>query len=344
MPPTAATGLDSRTGIRLPITILGGCIVALTLGATLTRDGVAGSGDAARRALERMSWAAQHLNYDGDFVYRSADSPETMAMRIVHRGGPDGERERLVALNGVPREVLRDGEKVTCYLPDDREVWQSQSSPRPLTHARAFEGNGGPGPAYRLATRPGGRVAGRHTDRVEVRPADQYRYGYRLWLDRGTGLLLKSELVDEHGDALEVIVYTRIEVLDTIPDSLLESENTAQGYTWYRSGDDASGTGAPTEPDWNMWLPAGFEPRDYASHPAAESRAEGEHLVFSDGLATVSVFIEERRGAEARHLTGLDRMGAVNAYGTAVDEVQITVVGEVPAATVEKIARSVTRR
>ncbi|MDX1432464.1 MAG: MucB/RseB C-terminal domain-containing protein [Gammaproteobacteria bacterium] len=345
MPPALPTHPVLPPGKRFPLTrATAGCVLVVVLATGVGAEALAGSASEARRLLERMTSATRNLNYDGDFVYRRADSVETMAMRIIHRRGPDGERERLVALNGVPREVLRDGEKVTCYLPDDREVWQSRSEPRPLTHARAFEGNGGPGPSYALSTRRGTRVAGRQTDLVEVRPRDEYRYGYRLWVDRETGLLLKSELVDAAGKALEIIVYTRLQVLDEIPDRLLEPENSAEGYTWYRSGDKAAGADAQTGPAWQAWLPSGFEQRDYARDAMPKSQAVVEHLVFSDGLASVSVFIEERRGTGAEHLSGLERMGAVNAYGTTIDGVQVTVVGEVPAVTVEKIGKSLSRR
>ncbi|NNG11861.1 MAG: hypothetical protein HKM88_01280, partial [Halobacteria archaeon] len=52
----------------------------------------------------------------------------------------------------------------------------------------------------------------------------------------------------------------------------------------------------------------------------------------------------ESLSSDGAAFTGLSGMGAMNAFGAIVDGHQVTVVGEVPALTVEMMARSVAAR
>ncbi len=293
----------------------------------------------AQRWLQRVSEAATTLNYDGTFVYRNGDWMESM--RIIHRADPRGSRARMVSLSGEAREVIRDANRVTCILPDSRSVLVSKSKPRGVTGFSVFSPRGAFTSHYALELRPGERVAGRDTRLLTVMPRDRFRYGYRLSVDEATGFLLKSELVDAEGRPLEQIVYTTLELPPSIPDALLEPSVSGEGYTWFLPGEPPP---ASRESDWQVgWVPPGFEMRDRATDPALVGRMPVEHLVYTDGLASVSVFIEHLDSAGER-LEGLSRMGAVNAFGTMVDGFQVTAVGEVPGATVERIGRSVARR
>ena len=265
------------------------------------------------------------------------------SMRIIHLATPNGERERMFSLTGAAREVLRDSEKVTCILPDNQSVVVTKSRPRSVT-LRVFHPREGFARHYSLTSQPGARVAGRKTAFIKVTPKDEYRYGYRLWLDRVTGLLLKSELVGDADRALEQIVYTDIKIPATIPPELLEPAISGEGYTWYT--DDGSQTTATrdTSSDWAVgWLPDGFEMSERMVDPASPSKTPAEHLVYSDGLASISVFIE-RVSSAAEPIEGHSNMGAMNAYGRVHGDHQITVVGEVPGITVERVADSIQRR
>lgn len=340
MPGGLGASVPGRLLGRLPCRLLGGLLCAL-----LGNSAVAGeTSENPQQSLDRMTRAAQTLNYDGIFVY--SNGAKMQSMRIIHRSGEEGERERLVALSGAAREVLRDRERVTCILPDSQSVVVAKSRPRQFPHSKLFDSETGFARFYIMSVRHGGRIAGRHTRMVVVEPRDQFRYGYRLWLDRDTDLLLKSELVDENGDVAEQLVYTNIELPESIPDALLEPEVSGAGYTWYRDEDGGSGDASRSaaEPGWYpAWLPEGFAMSEHAMDPILASRDPVEHLVFSDGLASLSVFIE-RLDTAAKPLDGLDSMGAVHAYGSMVEDFQITVVGEVPAATVTRVAGSITRR
>ena len=312
----------------------------------LTNASLAGEApEDPKLSLDRMARAAQSLNYDGTFVYRNGATMQSM--RIIHRSSSEGERERLVALSGAAREVVRDREHVTCFLPDRQSVVVAKSRPQEFPHSKLFATGTGFDKYYSLRIRRGERIAGRHTAMLSVSPHDRFRYGYRLWMDDDSGLLLKSELIDEHGEIVEQLVYTNIELPESIPDELLKPDASGAGYTWYRDEQTeapAPKTGAGAEPHWYPgWLPDGFALREHARDSILESRDPVEHLVFSDGLASISVFIE-RLDTASQPLDGLDSMGAVNAFGSMVDDLQITVVGEVPAATVERIAASIARR
>lgn len=299
------------------------------------------SGKSASEWLEKMAQAAHTLNYDGTFVYRNGDRIESM--RIIHRASPDGGRERMYSLTGAAREVLRDSKKVICILPDNRSVVVAKSRPRSVA-LRVLDPEEGFAKHYLLSMREGERVAARNTVKILVNPRDDYRYGYRLWLDRVTGLLLKSELVGDSGRALEQIVYTDLKLPADIPDALLEPAISGEGFTWYR--DDASQDYSPPDSgnDWSVgWLPEGFHMSDRVFDPTSLSRMPVEHLVYSDGLASLSVFIETL-GSASERLEGHSNMGAINAYGRVLGDFQITVVGEVPSITVERVADSVAPR
>ncbi len=317
-PPASA---DSLLRGQSPATVWLSALSGL-LCVVFTNTSVAGEiSGSPQQSLARMARAAQTLNYDGTFVYRNGATMQSM--RIIHRFDDEGERERLVALSGAAREVIRDRERVTCILPDRQSVVVAKSRPRTFPYSKLFEPGTGFSRFYALSAERGERVAGRHTQLVTVDPHDRFRYGYRLWMDRDLGLLLKSELIDEQGEIVEQLVYT-----------------------WYNDdrSESVMASAANSEPGWYPgWLPEGFELSDVARDPILASRDPVEHLVFSDGLASVSVFIEQLDAA-SEPLAGLDTMGAVNAYGRMVEDYQITVVGEVPAVTVERVSRSIVRR
>lgn len=334
---TLPTGADAALARVIPA---GALLWALLVQAALAGE----TPTTAQQSLERMARAAQALNYDGTFVY--SNGTDMQSMRIIHRSDADGERERLVALSGAAREVLRDRERVTCILPDRQSVVVARSRQREFPHSKLLESDSGFVRFYTLSMTHGERIAGRQTELVTVQPRDRFRYGYRLWMDRDTGLLLKSELIDENGEVAEQLVYTNIELPQSIPDHLLEPDVSGEGFTWYRDEGDAEGRGTAVEgaPDWQAgWLPDGFAINDHTRKAGMEGGAPVEHLVYSDGLASVSVFVE-RLDTAAMPLKGLDSMGAVHAFGTMVDDYQVTVVGEVPAATVQQVAGAFSRR
>ncbi len=197
---------------------------------------------------------------------------------------------------------------------------------------------------YEFAMGGSERVAGHAARKILITPRDAFRYGYRLWLEKDNGLLLKSELLDESGEPVEQFMFTHVEFLDQVPESLLKPAISGQEYTWYQPTDRA---GAPPAADTGRWeasaLPGGFSLVLQRTDSMPTAREPVEHLVFSDGLSSVSVFIEPISDSR-HHLEGGSRMGAVNAFGRLLDDHHITVMGEVPQATVRRIANSLKHR
>lgn len=292
----------------------------------------------AMQWLADMSRALQERDYRGTFVY--VHNGRLEAMEIVHQAAEDGEHERLLALNGEPREVIRTPEGVTCILPNSKAVMVDRSlphSPVPDAFSRNLEKIA---QHYVLSMDGSDRVSGLACRVISVKPRDNFRYGYRLWLAEDTRLPVKFELMSPDGVALEQMMYTHLEVLDELPDALLEP--ALDGREFRQIGAEHAEKSLPRQAsEWQVgWLPDGFVQTHHTQHAMPSAKELVEHLVYSDGLATVSVYVEHMRPVRER-LDGLSTMGAVNAMGRALDDHQITVVGEVPAETVTRIAESV---
>ena len=299
--------------------------------------------------LERMSYSIEYLNYEGTLVqFQGADAA---VMRIVHRVENGVPTERITAMDEVGREIIRRGEEVTCILPDQQAVLVGtrsgeQQGASPLRDQFAgdvrFDSR-----YYRLALASGGKLVGRDTRVVTVRPTDGYRYGYRLWLDHATAMPLKVQIAADDGVVVEQLLFSDIKLLERIPASSVQPTLTIDSYTWQRSPTRAlpvRGAGPAVVVEPGVWraesLPPGFSLRAMRSQRPAGSPAPLEHLVYSDGVASVSVFVEAGVAA-TEQVEGPSRMGAANAYTTMTDGFLVTAVGEVPIRTVEMIARSV---
>lgn len=303
----------------------------------------------AREWLREMSEASQELNYRGTFVYLHQGRME--AMRVIHSAAEGSEHERLVALSGEAREVIRDKQRVTCILPKSKSVVVSRSLPRKPFPAALPRDLGDLADNYEFVVQGEDRMAGRSARIVLIRPRDHFRYGYRLWLDDDSRMLLKSELIGGDNRAVEQMMFTHIEFPAAISESELQSSLHGEAYT--RNGHDRLTEAQASASDWTVAaLPPGFilthSNRHALSSPTGQ---QVEHLVFSDGLATVSVYIEPSpEFAESADTSagtvpmGASNMGAVNTLGLQHDGHQITVVGEVPQITVERMGKAVRRK
>ena len=310
------------------------CSSGLSAGVVLAKDAWQWLGD--------LSSAIQTLNYDGTFVYLHDDKLE--AMRIIHRYDDKGEHERLLSLTGSPREVIRDNESVTCIMPDNKSVMVSQSRPgQPFPVVpRDLKGLSD---YYTAEDLGDDRIAGYMARVISITPKDSFRYGYRFWIDKHSKMLLKSDMTGADGKAIEQVMFTRLVIGGSIPDHALKPSLEGKDYTWYTQGsekqdDQDTNTTLSRQPGWTVLkLPTGFVQTHYQSRRLQPKNRDVEHIVFSDGLATVSIYIEEPDD-EGDSFTGLSEMGAMNAYGVLVNGYQVTVVGEVPATTVQMIAGS----
>jgi sigma-E factor negative regulatory protein RseB len=297
--------------------------------------------DDPRVWLQRMGDAVENLNYRGTLVH--VNNGTAGVLQIVHRVHQAQVTERITALDGAPREIIRNNDEVTCILPDqamvmvehrdDRDPQKSPLRGR-LPNVASFNED-----HYRLEFVGSGRAAGRDAQIIAVRPIDGYRYGYQIWLDRLTAMPLKSQLWDDHGNVVEEILFAEIRMTGEIPAAAVRASLPTDAYSWHRSGDPPNS--ATSRSAWRAEdMPPGFELIAALSKMPPGSRQAMEHLVYTDGLASVSVFIEAGVAA-SEQAEGLSQMGAANAYTTTREGQLVTAVGEVPARSVEMIALSV---
>lgn len=289
--------------------------------------------------LVRISEAAREANYRGVIFYQAPNTQETL--RVVHRFQDGIELERVQTLTGLPREIIKQDDKVICLLPRDRKVTVDRPTPKALfpglTPARVAQ----IGEVYEFDDLGQARIAGRVCRGIAVTPRDDFRYGYEVWADEATAVPLKVNLVGRNGAVLEQMMFTQIEFPERIPDSALQSEldpgQHAQITQMART--------APAQPPLPgavarfERLPPGFKVMQRELRPTADGKGMVEHLLLSDGLSAVSVF-RARKAVPTRVFQGVSQMGAVHAYGRMQGTVHITVVGEAPPETVRLIGES----
>lgn len=280
--------------------------------------------------LDKMEHALRTESYEGIFTYMRGSQFDTI--KVAHEYKHHEEIERLISLNGPQREMIRHGDKVIFRREKSDTSDIDQMMPLgPFTHAfnenlSQYE------PFYHFAVVGTDRVAGRPTVKISITPKKDDRYGYRLWLDKKTGLLLQSHLVNR-GRVLEVFQFSRVSIGHPIKQSAFE--NTMKNAVAYQLSPikHSSARQGAVKPDWRAgWLPRGFH---------LVSSETPNRLLYSDGIATFSVFVDHGKASSLGELT--THMG-----GTVVitrrlkgSAQQITVVGEVPMDTAQRVADSV---
>jgi len=296
----------------------------------------------ADKTLENLGLVAKQLNYDGIFSFQAGSKLESV--RIIHQANQNGEIERLVSLNGVTREVIRTNDMVTCVYPEGQSVQENhrplgRGFPIDLLHRLRAASD-----YYTMMDGKEERVANHYTQELIMQPNDDYRYGYSLKVDKNNHLLLQASLINELGDALETFSFSSVEMNIEIPNELLKPKIQGNQMTWNRKEQKerrkAAAVTLKKSPWLLAWLPEGFQLKMQTNRFKAKNGATVEQRVYSDGLSSISVFFEKIRSQHG-HLHGRSHKGTVNAFGTIVNGNFVTVVGEVPAVTVEKVATSI---
>jgi len=297
------------------------------------------AGDAEKSVdawLKQMVESVRTLTYEGTFIYLHNTQLETM--QITHTANNDQEQERIFSLNGAAREVIRSKGAVICILPDVKAVTVTKHNkgnrkfpsvlPINLSHLSDY---------YEFHILDKARIADREAIVIGIIPRDTSRYGYRLYLDIDHALPLKTDTINEKGEMVSQIMFTMLRIDPSIQ-SVSPSMHGKGDYSWFRSK-PAQKVSPSTHTNWQFkQLPRGFQLQVKTKRAATSGGQEMEHFVFSDGLATISVYVE--KAGDENGLHEASTMGAVNAYGAQVSGHQITVVGEVPAQTVRTIANS----
>lgn len=292
--------------------------------------------------LMKMNDAALELDYQGTFVYVKQNQIEVM--RVVHQSHQGVIKERIYSLNGALREIVRDAEQVWCYLPDRRmgvhEYRQVSSNNFPHILPKRLDKLGN---NYRITMGGKGRIADRKAVQIWILPRDEYRYGHDLWVDEDSGLLLKAALMGADSEPIEQYMFTDIQIGRPIAETDLVPLTPRKQLVWYGVNKEDEPKDIHGDVKWKAAkYPDGFMLSRKMKRMSPMRKQMVEHLVYSDGLAAVSIFVEKLE-ASVKPINGLNSMGAINAYGTVIGNHQVTVVGEVPSETVNMIAMSVTR-
>ncbi len=285
--------------------------------------------------LRKMHDATQKLSYTGTFVYQNGGRSETS--RITRYVDSAGDIERLEVMDGMPREIVRTKDTVRCYLPGARLVKVDRRTERDFP-ALLPERITALARHYDISLGETRRIAGYDCQAVVLTPRDNLRYGYRLYADTQSGMLLRAVTVDAAGEQVEQFTFTQL-TIGGVSRQMVKSRHASR--SWRIEDTEAAparlaGWGLSSE------LP-GFQKIIELKRRLGESRSAGQ-VVYSDGLAAVSVFIESLEGRSDPVRTGLSSMGAIHIYTREVANHMVTVVGEAPAASVQRIANAVEYR
>ena len=297
------------------------------------------STDSVKLWLDKMARASQVLNYDGYLVYQSGVQLESL--KVVHRVDEQGIYEKIATLSGPRSEVIRDGGVVQCRLDDESNFARTQRFTSGFFPQLPVQQLVNPDSSYHMSFSGNDRIAGLDTRVIIIQPIDRYRYGLKLWIDESSGLLLRSAIINHRGKVIEQAMFTNINIgIARKMDMLIPSSpGTTNSFDLSDVSSSRSSQPGGQSPWFVSQLPQGFKLTAYTVE--TENDIDTQHLVYSDGVAFVSVYIHENMPKDQVPLNGLSRFGAMNVFGEFNKERFILAVGEVPALTVASIARSV---
>lgn len=270
--------------------------------------------------------------------------------RITHVLAGRDELEKLEVLDGKPREYIRNNDDVACYIPDARTVLVEKRVTRDVFPAILGASPDELSAHYTVSSGGDERVAGRDCHSIVLEPKDKLRYGYRFWADQRSGLLLKAQTLDARGEVVEQIAFTQIEIGPIDRQRVKPSYADTHGWRIEKAAMSTVDLS-----NWQITPPPGFRKiqqvrRLISDTPGAgaaggatpaqnkPSEREVSQIVFSDGLAAISVFIEP---GGANREEGAVQQGAMNIIGRRLGDYWLTVVGEVPAAAIRQVSNSI---
>lgn len=290
--------------------------------------------------LAAMSLAARQTDYSGVFVYQSGGHVEMS--RITHVSDQNGEHERLEGVGGSKRELIRDNDQVWLYSDGHKKRVEKRQIKRAFPallpeQLTILKEN------YSVSRAEEDEVAGYHAHAVVFLPRDNLRYARKMWAHNDTGLLLKAVVMDDRGYIIEQYSFMQLLIGSNIDRKWIMPESTSATAIAQESRaaplpkvellEESSG--------WQIdALPPGFKKIVEMRRPFRGNKEPVVHMVFSDGLSSISVFFEKVRDEEYIH-SGLSGQGAAHVYNRLVGQHLVTVVGEVPSRTVIQVGDSV---
>lgn len=289
----------------------------------------------AEEWVQKMLAASRQASFQGQSVLVSGG--KITALTIYHAPVNNEVWERVVHMNGDPSEILRKGSMVACLHPGG--VSQLDMGRSPLGKLSALEESAQTISRFYRFNRAGPeRVAGRQGVRVDVEPLDSHRFGYSLWLDDASGVLLKSQTNPPEGDPLEVFEFVSVDIGVPLPPSAFEPAAELQAVAQQLKLEEAPQTGQPQRHWEPGWLPEGF--RQAGRTAVRADKPDRSARVYTDGLAAFTIFFEPLR-PQARETSRAH--GATVAVNRIFEDANalVTVVGEIPLATASKVADNV---
>ena len=291
--------------------------------------------------LKSMAEATRKLTYKGHFVYQQGSSLETLSVLHSYQNGK--EKELIQYVDGLPREVLRQGNEITYASANQLPIRFEHESLMPMV-GRFTDDN--LSEYYQLHPAALDRVAGRDAVQLLVVPTDRFRYGYQLWLDRQSSLMLKSVMVDSEGRIIERIQFTNLEFTDRLSsqEMALLNRRSKDSRNVNRITLNTIKEGDSNHWGWEAgWIPDGFDVRNSGRRPSPVSDRQVDSVIYSDGIASFSVFVEPD---ETRVLSqSSEQIGSLAAVSKVFRKddsyFNVTVVGDVPLGTAERVAVSV---
>ena len=291
----------------------------------------------AWQVLEKSAYAARALNYEGQFTYVNGEQKRMVDIKHMNYGGR--EVARNIVLGANQREVYSQGDNVVIFQPTNTNILIKRRRGKNLFPAMLPIDLNSIKAHYVANLKGTEYVAEREAHVVELSPKDDYRYSYKVWADVKFGLMLKMALLNTDNKTLEQIYFNNV--------SMLNSQNN---LNWFEPKIDMSKsyvteateaiTHVSNDTTVTTDLPAGYKEVDHIQRAAKGKDAIVDQLVYSDGIASVSLFIEPLNKGE-RPKKGHMYMGSTNMCANVVDGRQIIVVGEVPEKTVKSIAKAV---
>jgi len=296
-------------------------------------------------ALQKAAFAARELNYQGIFVYQNGK--QTRSVQITHMNNAGQELTRNMILDNQsvagkptskqPREVFSQGSDIVIFHPKNDKVIIEKRRGQNLFPAMLPVNLNSLKTSYTAKIGVLDYIAGRQAQIIELIPKDAYRYSYKIWTDTEFGLLVKMTLQNEKNETLEQITFQELSMLNS------------HDLNWYQPSIDLSKKYEMEDAtllnrvhtNWIVAeLPPGYVKVDHIEFMANGKTAPVNQMIFSDGIASVSLFIEPvvkgQRPKMGHHL-----IGSTHICANIVEGYQVMVVGEVPLATVQQIAKAV---
>lgn len=296
---------------------------------------IAADSSPGQTLLEQMAQASKGQDYEGRFLYQFGGEVSTIEVRHAVFDGQ--EYQRLTHLDGRISEVLRRGAELLCLHPNGSLTRITDDDDGLFTFRDRLASS--IPQQYNVLVDGDGRVAGRAATQVRVAPLDHHRYGYRLWLDNNSSLLLKSEMVDASGMALERVEFITLNLHPDLKRADFQIPKVLSEHSLESLPAD--------RPDRVQvkaaWLPGGFEAVGKDWRRVNEGRPPVAAQSFSDGLATFTVFVEPVK--EDRVEEGVSRVGPTVAISRHLSskgqDYLVTLVGEIPQPTAERVMQGI---